>query len=260
MLSFLLLILFSEQEVEGVLFVGASVRRGLPTFTGSILLSMSAVALMHAAAAWDRNTRQINHRPSTALQRMKDVEEAAAEATGLLESHSPGCAASQHGSGALAYAAYWHVATCTMACAALFAMGWVWDSALLKVDMRPLAPHTWSLRTGIAHLVVDSPVMGAVAFLLLFGIPALTMALSLMAPWSARAHHSALYLSDACCLDVFVWAVLVYRFEESQLITVKWDPYGVASLLGAAALVASTASTMRCAPVAQSCSKQAKLT
>jgi uncharacterized paraquat-inducible protein A len=245
MLSLLFVMIFADQQVDGVIFVAASVRRGLPAFTASILCSMSAAAILHHAdevcldeAGRDDELQRLHH--------VRCADEEVEEDNGLAP--ALGCAVHQ-GSGAWWAMSYWHGVSCTMAIAALVSMVLLWDTSLIEVDMRPLAPHAWSLHTALAHTLADSRVMGLTACLLLFAIPGLTMGLALMAPWSAKAHRVALRLSDACCLDVFLLAVLIYRFEERHLVTLKWQPQGIAYLFAAAALVASTACVLRSAPL-----------
>ena len=41
-------------------------------------------------------------------------------------------------------------------------------------------------------------------------------------------------MGDACCLDVFAWAILVYQWEQADLITIVWPRRGMALLLAAA--------------------------
>ena len=114
--------------------------------------------------------------------------------------------------------------------------------------MRPLHPHSWSLRSGLAHIASTNPLMGTLGVLLLITLPAVTMLLVLMAPWSVVAYHAALHLSDVCCLDVFTWAMLVYKWEEGRLVSLLWPKRGLALLLTASTLVPTAVGTLRCAP------------
>ena len=55
-------------------------------------------------------------------------------------------------------------------------------------------------------------------------------------------------LGDWCMLDVFVWALLLYRCEEEELVPLAWLQPGISYLFAAAGLVAIAPLLVQCRP------------
>ena len=138
------------------------------------------------------------------------------------------------------------MATAAVGGAALLGLARLWSTPLFRVELPPLEAQEWSLRRGLVHLHSTDPFLAAVTAALLVGVPAALAAAALLCPCSGRARDAAASLPPWCMLDVFVWAVLLYRCEEEQLVPVAWLQPGVIWLYASAALVAIAPMLAQC--------------
>jgi len=231
----------------------------LESFTASILLSLLATTLLEQTlpggeADMVAAPQPPRLAPGGVIDEAAELAREDREGNALLRPEPPPQPSSHRlGLGRLCYGL-----SSALAIAALVALYCLWQEPIVQVDMRPLHPHSWSLRSGLAHIASTNPLMATLGVLLLITLPAVTMVLVLMAPWSLIAYHAALHLSDVCCLDVFAWAMLVYKWEEDRLVTLLWPQRGLALLLAASTLVPIAVGSLRCAPAPRktSCSNR----
>ena len=142
--------------------------------------------------------------------------------------------------------AAWLVAA-ALGAAALPCCAALWATPLWRVDLPPLSTREWSLRSGLAHLLSADAAVAVAAAALLVGAPTLLAALALVSPCSRRARAAAAAVGGWATLDVLVWALLVYRLEEAQLVPIVWLQPGTTLLFATAALIATIATLVHCA-------------